>query len=790
MSQGPFDGVRILELGNSIGSSMACMMLADQGAEVIKVETPDEAKAPRPRGYYHFNHGKAQVLLDLDFPDDLKLVTELARHADVVVVDRPQTAFAQPGLLAPALLAANPRLLVISMPPFGEVGPLRDLPPEDILIAAATGTSAAQYSYKLEQPVHLVLPLLSYGQAFAAAGAVAAGLCERESSGQGQHVIVSGLHGVVVQEAGANVGAGEDGKTIRRGAGKDSRGTIPWLRCYECADGEWLFLVSMTEAFVLNTFTALGMEDLLVDPRFDHDVRAAIRNESLADEIQSRLEAAFKQRPCDEWISTLRDLDVPVAPVWPREQWFDYEQTVVNEMKVAVPDPEVGEMAIPGLPVKYVATPGAVRPRILINRDALPDLISRWASTATSAPTNGSSQEPNRVGPLQGVKVLDLTAFVAGPVCSTILADYGASIVKVEPLDGDSFRPYRVTFLGWNRGRDCLSLDLKSEAGREMFYDLVKQVDVVVDNFRPGVADSLGIGWDALDKINPRIISCSISGYGAKGPMGGRPGFDPLLQAQSGMQRAQGGDAEPVFLQIGINDTGTGAVAAFGVIGALYAREKTGCGQQLYTYLANQSIMGQSGEICRYPGAAEPEPGGIDLIGRSPVYRFYRCADNGWVAIACRNASDVEALYSALKQPKWSKTYPPETVLNSAPTAAPAGEIDGLLGAMKSVAAAEHLRGTGVPATVALKLERELFEDEHLSANGFWHPFQLPTGERFSMMTHWALWGRTQAESPAPAGDLGSETIEVLRRFGVSEEKIQQLLTQKVARQAAARQTV
>jgi crotonobetainyl-CoA:carnitine CoA-transferase CaiB-like acyl-CoA transferase len=288
-----------------------------------------------------------------------------------------------------------------------------------------------------------------------------------------------------------------------------------------------------------------------------------------------------------------------------------------------------------------------------------------------------------------------------------------------------------------------------------------------------------------LEQINSRIISCSISGYGPNGPLGGSPGFDPLLQAQSGMQRAQGGDAEPVFLQIGINDTGTGAVAAFGVIGALYAREKSGRGQQLYTYLANQSVMGQSGEICRYRGAPEPERGGLDHIGRSPVYRFYECTGGRWIAVACRHEGEVQGLYQMLGRQEWVKSYPAEVILTARADEACAGQIASILLEMDAEEAIVKLRSAGVPAAIALRLEAELFEDKHLSANGFWHLFELPGGERFNMMAHWALWTRTQADPQPPADAIGAQTVTILRQFGLNEETISRLLNHRVVRQAA-----
>ncbi len=151
------------------------------------------------------------------------------------------------------------------------------------------------------------------------------------------------------------------------------------------------------------------------------------------------------------------------------------------------------------------------------------------------------------------MRVLDLTSFIAGPFCPLLLADLGADVVKIETTEGDPFRMAAFGFVGWNRGKRSLVLDLKRAEGRDVFLDLARAADVVVDNFRGGVMERLGIGWDRLSAENPRLVHTSITGYGTTGPLACLPGFDPVFQARSGLMLAQGGD-EPVFHMIAYND--------------------------------------------------------------------------------------------------------------------------------------------------------------------------------------------------------------------------------------------
>ena len=253
--------------------------------------------------------------------------------------------------------------------------------------------------------------------------------------------------------------------------------------------------------------------------------------------------------------------------------------------------------------------------------------------------------------PLAGVKVLDLGMVIAGAYAGTILAYFGADVVKIETASGDPFRSYRTGFCVYNRGKRGLVLDLKHPDAKETFLELVAQADVVLDNSRLGVRERLGISYERLREVNPRIISLSITGYGTTGPQASQPGFDPLLQAQSGLMQAQGGDGgEPVFHGIPVNDVGSAVMSAFAVVGALYARTRTGVGQDIQTSLASQSVLLQIGELTSYPGAPEPATGARDCIGVSALERYYECAD-GWIAVACAAAPRAAALIEALGLP-------------------------------------------------------------------------------------------------------------------------------------------
>lgn len=193
--------------------------------------------------------------------------------------------------------------------------------------------------------------------------------------------------------------------------------------------------------------------------------------------------------------------------------------------------------------------------------------------------------------PLSGVRILDLTLIMAGPYCTLILGDLGAEVIKIEkPGIGESsrempphfFEGQSAYFIAMNRNKKSMTLDLKSDAGKRIFYDLAGKSDVVIDNFRPGVVKKLGVDFDTLKALNPRIICCSISGYGQTGPFRDRPAFDLVIQARGGIMSYTGEPGQmPVRMGAPMGDLSGGVFAAHGILAALYQREKTGRGQRI-----------------------------------------------------------------------------------------------------------------------------------------------------------------------------------------------------------------
>jgi crotonobetainyl-CoA:carnitine CoA-transferase CaiB-like acyl-CoA transferase len=261
-------------------------------------------------------------------------------------------------------------------------------------------------------------------------------------------------------------------------------------------------------------------------------------------------------------------------------------------------------------------------------------------------------------GALDHLLVLDLTSHLSGPYCAMMLADHGADVIKIEPPVGDSARnmpPFvngeSAPFMTWNRNKRSVVMDFKKQADRMAFLQLVDKADVVVENYRPGVMDRLGIGWDVLHARNPKLILASISGFGQTGPYSSRGGFDLITQAMSGLMSTNGpADGAPFRLPIAISDVTAGMFLAFGVMTALEARHRSGEGQRVETSLYEAATSLAVYESAHYfATGTRPERIGQAHRGSAP-YQCFQTAD-GYITLGASQQKFFEGLCNLAGMP-------------------------------------------------------------------------------------------------------------------------------------------
>ena len=263
--------------------------------------------------------------------------------------------------------------------------------------------------------------------------------------------------------------------------------------------------------------------------------------------------------------------------------------------------------------------------------------------------------------PLDGIRILDFTRVLAGPLATALLADLGAEVIKIEPPQGDDYRaigPMKngesALFSVMNRGKKSLVLDLKSAAARELVEALARQADVVVENFRPGVAERLGIGPERLGAINPRLVYVSVSGFGQDGPLAHRPAYDIIVQAMSGLMEATGDPAgPPTLVGEAVSDVVAGLFASWATLAALLQRERGGPeapGQHLDVAMFDTTLAFLVTSMARYLFTGKPARRVGNRHPLSAPFGVYRAQD-GHFALAVLNPKLFEALAGAMGQP-------------------------------------------------------------------------------------------------------------------------------------------
>jgi crotonobetainyl-CoA:carnitine CoA-transferase CaiB-like acyl-CoA transferase len=749
---GAFAGLKVVDCSQGLAGPMATMLLADFGAQVLKVEPPGGDRAAQAPGYLMWNRGKRRVELDLETEAGRAALSPLLGAADLAVFDHAPGRLELLGLDAPGLTATFPRLVHLWVPPFGVSGPWSGLGEHHNMLIGLTGAAFRQGAYA-DQPVWHVMSMVLHGQAVMAAAAAAAALFERSRTGLGQGVVVSGAH-ANAQIAGPLGLLGSPDMMQGHPLGGSAS-----YRLYRCADGEWLFLATLFPHFFERAVEALDLR------------RRLARAGPMADPV-ALIEQVFAEKPRSEWLEILAAHDAPAAPVLARSQWLASGPIRDNAMRACLDHPERGPVEMPGVPLKLSATPGRV---CGLMREATGAELAAFARPAPTPPP-ADPAAPSRP-PLTGIRVLDLGTVVAGAYASSILANFGADVVKIESAEGDPFRPFGPGFTNFNRGKRGLGLDLKSPQGRAAFLDLARGADVVIDNYRLGVRARLGIDYDALRAVNPRIISCSINAYGSTGAEAHLPGFDPLLQARSGMMAAQGGpDGEPVFHSIAVNDVATAAVAAFGVIAALAARETSGLGQNIETCLAAQSALFQSDALTRWHGAPAPAQGGRDCVGASALERFYRCAD-GWITVAATSRVQALALGRVLGAEDWDRRF--ADLLDEACDGDLALEIGEALRRRPRAGLLTDLALAGVPAAPVLR-PQDARGEAWLWDSGFFEVRAHPVWGEMILSRAFADFTRGSAGFSRLDPALGAHGVEVLRAFGFDLDRIRALAEARV----------
>jgi len=386
-------------------------------------------------------------------------------------------------------------------------------------------------------------------------------------------------------------------------------------------------------------------------------------------------------------------------------------------------------------------------------------------------------------GPLTGVRVMDFTRALAGPHCTLLLGDMGAEVIKIERVEGgDEVRrmgpPFingeSAAFMASNRNKKSVTVNLKDPRGREICIRLAKQVDVLVENFRPGVMQGLGLDYPTLAPVNPRLIYCSISGFGQTGPMSGQGGYDTVAQGMSGIMMATGvPGGPPVKAGVPVVDLGTGMFAALGVLAAYIAREKTGKGQHIDASLLDSAVALGLIDGSDYLASGEVPVPLASAHRRIAPHGAFKTED-GYITIAADSALRTwKALCQILG--KEEMEHDPRLIDNTQRRknlSLLIEQIEAATTTRESAFWLEKLQAAGIPCGPVHNYD-EVFQDPQVLARNLLVENVHPKAGRVKMVGKPLKFSDTPATELTPSAALGEHTIAVLHSLGYAPDEIE-----------------
>jgi crotonobetainyl-CoA:carnitine CoA-transferase CaiB-like acyl-CoA transferase len=744
LSSGILASIRVVDLASGQAGSVAALLLAEAGAEVVKAEAEGRGFPRDDARHAVWNRSKQSVAVHLSAGEGRARLDQLLAGADVLIHDLTPGEAAGHDLAEADLGVRFPNLIVCAVGGYPAGHALQDMPVDDLLVLGEAGVLDEQGAVLREGPVYLRFPLGSWQAAYLAATGVLARLFAAGRGALRGPVRTSLLQGSLVTTQFFWARAENDDPGLHTGPKRSL-----YSLC-KCADGVWIHLMSPPDHVPA---MKAGMEALSAE-----EAARALADRPPPRNIPNlHLNAmVFATRASTEWLPELWANDVAVMPAVPWGRLFDDEQAHANDLIVTVDDPELGRTRQPGPPM-HVTPPLAVRspaPR-LDEHDA--DLLERWGSRSTGA----GADDRAMALPLAGLKVLDFGNFLAGPLAPSLMADLGADVIKVEQPSGDPMRwsaPW--AYMAANRNKRSLALQLKNPGARSVLEALIRQADVVHHNLRMPAATRLGLDYESLKAINPKLVYCHVSAYGARGPRRDWPGFDQLFQAASGWEYEGAGENNPpMWHRFGMMDHLCAAGSLMAMLLALLRRDQTGEGQAVSASLLGAAVFSLGETVMLPDGRTSPFPRLDSLqLGVSPQRRLYKCAD-GWVALA----AEADGVYPRLLQ---------------ASGAADVMALERHFAGLTVEAALALGRSSGADVVHARQNQRDVFLDHpaHLESR---LSVDLPHPQYGAFRQPGAFWDfgnlRTRLDSAAPA--LGQHTVEILTGLGLSEREIGAFVT-------------
>jgi crotonobetainyl-CoA:carnitine CoA-transferase CaiB-like acyl-CoA transferase len=773
--------LRVVDLTSGVAGAYATKLFADAGADVVMVEPPagvglrrmtrtgplpvDSADGPLFR---FLAAGKRSTVGDLD---DARVAVLLA-EADLIVEDLP------PGTIEAAGLLPDPSNVIVSITPYGR-GPLAGRPGNDFTAQAVSGSIASR-GYADREPIFAAGRLSELAAGIFAAPAALAAVMTARRTGVGAHIDVSGAEAIHIC---TNMFQDLMFRMIGFVPPTPAR-SIMYPGIERTADG-WIGLNTNSRQKLDDFLILIGRGDLIgeIDVRADPERKA---------QMVASGNAWLAEHTTADILEQATALRIPVAPIGDGESVLEIDHFVERKVFVTdvygglAPRPPYtidGERPGPRWPAPAVGDP-AGQPNFALN-------------TAVSAKPNRGRQGESGGLPLTHLKVLDLTAWWAGPSATQFLAALGADVIHVESIQViDGMRPAAAQpfaqmddwwerssfFLSINPNKRDITLDLNSEQGRELLRGLIAWADVMVENYTPRVVEAWGLGWEDVRPINPRLVMVRMPAFGLDGPWRDRVGFAQTMEQVSGLSWTTGyRDGAPV-MPTGPCDPLGGMHAAFAILAALARKEQTGVGCLIECPLVESALNVAAEEVLEYDAFRRL---GERLGNRSPERApqgVYRCrGDEQWLAISIENEQQWGALVKVMGSPGWAM----DPALKGAEGRIEAHDaIDARLvdwlGSQDRNDAAADLMAHGVPAAPVVD-SRDVLNQPLFIERGFaeWCDHPVVGRQLIGLLPY--RWSGIARWIRQPAPTLGQHNHEVLSSIlGLTDDQIGDLEDQRV----------
>ena len=675
-------GIRVIDFSRYRTGAQASQLFADFGADVIHVEPVGGTALRKEAAWPFWGRGKRAIQLDLRDPADLEIAQGLCRSADVVIETfRPGVAD-EIGIGYEAMSRDNPGLVHCSITAFGTQGPLVGVKGYEGVVAAKLGafTSVADMSPSPAETAFISAAYCSYPASQLAIQGILAALMMREDSGKGQKVDVSMAQAMTVHDtlgwfSRVLAMRFEDGFAAvpRVIDGIPTGGLSFRLLIALSKDGRWLQFSQTTPRLFRAMMKMFDLEWMFEDERFatapDFD-DVAVRKE-----YWEILLAKVREKTVAEWRAEFdRDTNVWAEVFSKDSEILHHPQMVWNRMVATIPDPDLGPVTQPGPIARLDGTPA----RLERSAPALGEHDAAIRAELVAQAVNGDRAVAGATGgtndgaPLAGCTIVELGTYYAAPFASTLMAELGARVIKLEQTDGDPHRtmlPFpELSGLKVLQGKESLGVDLGTPEGREIAYRIIAKADVVLQSFRAGAAERLGLDAATLLALNPDLVYHAAPGYGEDGPCGKRPAFAPTAGAGAGLAWRNAGASvrmgpdltldevkrgamqlATAVMGVGNSDGISAVTAASAMILGIYARKRGHGGQKILTSMLSSTAHSLGEIMVEYADQPPFAVADHELRGFSSLYRLYRGSD-GWLFFAAPKEKEWRAFLAAVPE--------------------------------------------------------------------------------------------------------------------------------------------